>query len=534
MSNGATGTRASSRGRGCRTRPPGRPVHCGEHGEHGEHRVVSSGAIEEVLERAGDPVLYSAWATRAAKARWCRHPVRLSGASRRLDASTGEVLGVFSSENLVDGVLLKACGQRRTTACAPCAEIYRGDAFQLIATGLAGGKGVRTEVSEHPAVLVTLTAPSFGPVHSCRERNRTSRPCRPDARGRCAHGVPRRCIVVHQPGDVLLGQAICGGCFDYEAAVLWNATVTELWRRTSLAAEQALAEAGGITRAELRSQVRISYAKVIEYQARGLVHVHAVVRLDGADHGMPPGSFDAVLLVSALQRAGMRARAPLPMAKGGRAPAARWGDQLDVRPIVVGAETAPARVGAYIAKYTTKSTDASGVLDHRLSAKDLAHLDGQLSPHLARMVRAAWDLGGRRELADLNLRAWAHCLGYRGHWVTKSRRYSTTFAALRSSRQAWSADEDRASGDGKPAHTGATGDEVVLRSWSYAGRGYQTRGDAWLAETAAAEVLRTKRLARQESRRARAVGEPDQGHPAPVSSEDAAPTQSRRAGDGTP
>ena len=47
---------------------------------------------------------------------------------------------------------------------------------------------------------------------------------------------------------------------------------------------------------------------------------------------------------------------------------------------------------------------------------------------------AAWALGGRPELEGLRLRAWAHMLGFGGHWSTKSRRYSTTFTVLRRAR----------------------------------------------------------------------------------------------------
>jgi hypothetical protein len=41
------------------------------------------------------------------------------------------------------------------------------------------------------------------------------------------------------------------------------------------------------------------------------------------------------------------------------------------------------------------------------------------------LVRACWELGGRPQLDGLRLRAWAHMLGFGGHWSTKSRRYST-------------------------------------------------------------------------------------------------------------
>ncbi|MEU8924993.1 replication initiator [Kitasatospora sp. NPDC048545] len=53
------------------------------------------------------------------------------------------------------------------------------------------------------------------------------------------------------------------------------------------------------------------------------------------------------------------------------------------------------------------------------------------------MIRTAWALGTRPELADLKLRAWAHMLGFRGHFSTKTRNYSTTLAELRQARADW-------------------------------------------------------------------------------------------------
>ncbi|MGV9305515.1 replication initiator [Nonomuraea sp. NPDC003727] len=38
-------------------------------------------------------------------------------------------------------------------------------------------------------------------------------------------------------------------------------------------------------------------------------------------------------------------------------------------------------------------------------------------------------------LADLRLTQWAHMLGFRGHFSTKSRRYPTTLGVLRNARQ---------------------------------------------------------------------------------------------------
>src|SRR5512133_1884599 len=89
------------------------------------------------------------------------------------------------------------------------------------------------------------------------------------------------------------------------------------------------------------------------------------------------------------------------------------------------------------ARTPAQSSSFGAGLDRRLhDADDLEHLD-KLPAHVAELVRAAWDLGGRPELGILGLRAWAHMLGFRGHWSTKSRRYSTTMTALRRARVAF-------------------------------------------------------------------------------------------------
>ena len=75
-----------------------------------------------------------------------------------------------------------------------CAETYRGDAYQLVAAGMRGGKGVPESVSEHPTVFVTLTAPSFGPVHSRRMAGDGPKRCRPRrVLDVCPHGVRLSC-----------------------------------------------------------------------------------------------------------------------------------------------------------------------------------------------------------------------------------------------------------------------------------------------------------------------------------------------------
>ena len=120
--------------------------------------------------------------------------------------------------------------------------------------------------------------------------------------------------------------------------------------------------------------------------------------------------------------------------------------------------------------------------------------------HVVELVRACFELGARPALARLRLRAWAHMLGFGGHFATKSRRYSTTLGTLRRARVAYAIRRRR--GDaipldawGRPADDQAV---TVVASWLYVGRGYLTTGEAWLAACAAARAREERRIAREE------------------------------------
>jgi hypothetical protein len=392
------------------------------------------GVLSELVDRAGNG--YERWAELVAQAGYCHHPIRLVGRVEHADRQTGEVRQIYNSGQEPDGVLLKACGTRRESRCPSCAAVYRADAYQLLAAGLKGGKGIPETVAAHPRLFVTFTAPSFGRVHTRRPQGRLVLPCHPHRQGaRCPHGQRAGCWHRHGEEDPRLGEPLCGACYDAHAQVLWNALAPELWRRTTIALHRALARQVGVGEVGLRRLVRVSYAKVAEFQRRGAIHFHAVIRPDAATAcrcpkclAPPPAPFTADLLEDALKQAVPAVRVPcVALEAGGPERYARWGTQLDVRNITAGddqaGELSAEQVAGYIAKYATKATESFGAgLDRRLGAEDLDHLD-QLPAHVADLVRAAWELGGRPELDSLRLRAWAHMLGFRGHWSTKSRRY---------------------------------------------------------------------------------------------------------------
>ncbi|MEU4681541.1 replication initiator [Streptomyces xinghaiensis] len=411
----------------------------------------------------------------------CTRPIRLDGhrTEHELNPRTGEighVLHHLDSARLPAGHLLVRCNNRRATRCAACAEVYRRDTFHLVTAGLRGGKGNPETVTTHPRVFATFTAPGFGPVHNRpTDRRGTVRPC--------------RCGVLHDQDDEALGTPLAPDTYDYEAAVLWNAHAGALWRRFSIYLRREIAKRAGLTQRAFRHAARVSFAKVAEYQKRGAVHFHAVIRLDGPDggHTAPPAWATTELLTDAIRSAAARATVAGPVLDG-RAHTFAFGHQLDIRPIRSSAfngtaELTERAVAAYIAKYATKGAEAAtGTLDRPL--RFLAELaQTRITDHARRMIRTAWELGARKDLEHLRLRAWAHMLGFRGHFSTKTRRYSTTLGALRDARADWRRAQALAAlpDDRGPADDGQDEETTyVLSHWIFAGTGL-TPAEEWLS-----------------------------------------------------
>jgi hypothetical protein len=468
--------------------------------------------LAEAIARAGSG--YDRWMELVAQTGYCAHPVRLRGRVEHADASTGEVRTAYSTDQEPDATLLKACGNRRASVCPSCSSTYQGDTFQLLAAGLRGGKGVPETVTGHPRLFVTFTAPSFGPVHSRRAQGLLVYPCRPYRQGaKCPHGKRVGCWRRHDPDDPRQGEPLCGRCYQTGAQVLWNALAGRLWSRTTIYLYRALAQLAGLPEAELRALVRISFAKVAEYQRRGAVHFHAIIRLDAATDcacpswvARPPAGFTVELLEGAVRRAATIVSVPCPPVTEdqGVTLVARWGEQLDVRHITETGdegELSAEQVAGYVAKYATKATEALGVtLDHRVTEAELEELD--LPAHVAELVRACFELAARPSLVGLRLGRWAHMLGFGGHFSTKSRRYSTTLGTLRRARVAYAIRRRR--GDTLPLDAwGRPEDDqavIVVASWSYLGSGYRSTGEAWLAASAAARAREERRVAREELR----------------------------------
>ncbi len=245
----------------------------------------------------------------------------------------------------------------------------------------------------------------------------------------------------------------------------------------------------------------------------------------GDPYSLPSVGLDAAQLGRLIVEAAASVRVTTdPYMWGGPVWDLAFGDQCDVRPVHGQANRDagsgpmhPEMVAAYIAKYATKAADDFGLHPRRLpSGCSIERLD--VSDHIKRLLRTAIAIAGQassviRALEDdadsvgldetdnvavigaartwLPVVKWLHMLGFRGHFSTKSRRYSTTMGYLRGERRAW---REAHTPQRPPVDPGIDPDEleestlVVVRGWSFDGAGWLTSGDAALAASAAARA----------------------------------------------
>jgi hypothetical protein len=278
---------------------------------------------------------------------------------------------------------------------------------------------------------------------------------------------------------------------------------------------------------------------VAEFQARGLVHFHVIVRLDGPDGPAtpPPAVLTTEALVEAIRQARARALVTSPDSPttGGRRQIT-WGEQLDIQPITAAGaaedELTDQKVAGYVAKYATKAAESTGALDRpvacwcckgsgydrnhpclcqRFHGNGTKHDDVHrlgINSHAQGMISACWTLGARPELEELRLRPWAHMLGFRGHFSTKSRRYSTTLARLRQARQDWrnhrlvaalgyTEETEVQRQDERDMGVGAKEETILaVGHWHYTGRGHSP-GEVIYARTIAHDLAESRSIARR-------------------------------------
>jgi hypothetical protein len=483
---------------------------------------LSPATCREVFARINRPD-FTRWATQVSGTGGCSHPVRLVGSSATVDTNTGEVVGTYESATEPDHVTYVRCGNRRAAVCPSCSTEYAGDLWHQLSAGMVGGKGVPAEIRQHPLVFATLTAPSFGAVHTCSKPGRSARRCRPrSARSLCPHDRPTSCLRVHTGTDVEVGQPLCSDCYDYTGHVIWQWWAPELWRRFTITLRRHLARHvayhRGLTERAARDLVRVQFAKVAEYQRRGVIHFHALIRLDGPptdDDPWPVPRVDvsADVLCDLVRSAAAAVRYVSP-GDGPQLPPLElpFGAQVDARIVhdladrddPADGDLHPETVAAYIAKYATKATAIEP------GAAGQAHLR-RLRRTVDQLGRAATRLPADGVDADVlapygRLGRWADALGFRGRFGTASRSFSVTLTSLREARRAFKRRDTSAAAQPAGGSARGDGDQVdedttlVVGSWRFVGMGWLTNGDAALAADTAARA-REHRIANAAARR---------------------------------
>ena len=291
---------------------------------------------------------------------------------------------------------LVRCGSRLAAWCPACSRLVVGDWSAIIRSGIYDAPEGQT----YEWLFLTLTAPSYGRVHRV--------PRRPGSPQRCG------CGRVHGPDDGdLRGAPLDPSAYDYDGQVGWNRDMGALWDRTRRRLERLLGDG-------------LSYAVVREWQARGVLHVHAIVRVPGG------------MTVSPVQVAA-EARAATASVAGRLV---GWGEQVDCRR-VPGDPVDTARHIGYLAKmigYSVKSVGSSAAAPASEHARRLDHAAARMDCG-RRSCRGRW--GGCPAVAHRQYGARASVVSVSQDWSFSG----VTRAKQRADRHAWvevQSDESRA------------------------------------------------------------------------------------------
>jgi replication initiator protein RepSA len=429
--------------------------------------IDSVAVLGQMLRRAASPS-FETWWDSAEGSGFCATPIRLAGTDE------------FGRHHHV----LTRCNNRRAAVCPSCSDLYARDIWQLIHAGLNGGHhGIPSTVAYHPQLFVTLTAPSFGAVHTTRG----TRTCHLGSRnrGECEHGRALRCDCIHDLDDPAVGQPLCIECYDYVHQVLFAWHAPELWRRFTIRLRRSLSR-------ELKQHgvdpkgTRPCFVKVVELQRRGVPHFHAVIRLDAA---APPGeepsppecTLDTGDFVEVVRRAAVETKLAI-----GNDTVLRFGEQIDIKPVGEGglreSVVANRRVAGNLAKYVTKSVSDLGIEVRRLSPEGIDQL--QVTDHVRRILQTIVAVAREEPFHEMAL--WLHTLGYRGHATSKSRQFSTTMKAQREHRADWRREQAAVSG----------GAATRALPWEFERTGYENLGDRVLVISASARARERRRIGR--------------------------------------
>ena len=257
----------------------------------------------------------------------------------------------------------------------------------------------------------------------------------------CPHGRSQSCGQRHGRDDPLLGEPLCPDCYDYTGSVLFNACAPELWRRFTITLRRSLARQAGLTSKALAApapRLLRQGRRIPAPRRRPLPRHHPARRPRRTQHR--PARLGHPRTAHRRHRPGRQSR---PHRNPRRPRPARPHPGLGAR-------------ARHPAHHQHRGPDRH---QGRRLRRQVRHQGRRMHRHPrpphhpgrparrpvpsastpAAIIAECLRLGKLPALDGLRLAAWAHMLGFCGHFSTKSRAYSTTLSALRADRASTSA-----------------------------------------------------------------------------------------------
>ena len=297
--------------------------------------------------------------------------------------------------------------------------IWRDDAYHALINPSKEHQGTIT--------FITLTAPGsgfFGKTHTAQYAGLMSE--------RCA------CRAFHKPEDEVVGlpiKKIKEKEFEYRKVVEFNQKASRLVTVTLQKIYRQLGQLNGKT----ESEVRLPTARVMEWQSRGVLHAHILIRgniptfiVENAVNGSPKNRHRR--RIDPANHAGMR-----------------WGAQVNVRHINSGDENQLGRLGGYMTKvvgYALKdvsSQDAIQNLERKKFTRKLRSYTNEVvkcdkswancsaSP-IATSEQKISDLTRKNRPFCVRHRRAFHQIGFTGNVLTLNRKWGSSLKQAREAR----------------------------------------------------------------------------------------------------
>ena len=289
--------------------------------------------------------------------------------------------------------------------------------------GIRGGKGVEPVGGRAPPALRDLDRPllragapkrsSWADAADRADLGAGPAPARTGDRSLVLAATPRTTRVVGEP--------LCPECFDYPGAVLWNAHVSALWARTCHRLYREVARSAGVSTpsaALIRPALLHQGGRVPSPRARPPPRRGPCRRRRRAERAA----------ATVARRGDAERRRRSRRRRGRSARARRRGNATCAGPAGAPNSTSGCSWPATTPTPRPSPPTWPSTPPRRPTARrgwPIGSARAQierlgLRPHIVALVRTAWTLGRRRELAPLRLRDHAHTLGYPGQFSSKS------------------------------------------------------------------------------------------------------------------